>query len=144
MEQSPSWEANRFADGQEIPRISWNSRVYYHIHKCPQSVPILSQLDPGHTHTSHFLKINLNFIFPSTPGSPKWPLSLRFPHQNPVHASPLPIRTTCPTHLNLLDFITRTVLGEGYRTLLSSLFSFLHSPVTSFLLGPHILLNTLF
>ena len=31
------------------------------------------------------------------PGSPKWSLSLRFHHQNPVYASPLPpIRATCP------------------------------------------------
>ena len=26
----------------------------------------------------------------STSGSTKWPLSLKFPHQNPVHTSPLP------------------------------------------------------
>ena len=26
-----------------------------------------------------------------------------------------PIRATCPAHLILLDFITRTILGEGYR-----------------------------
>ena len=25
-----------------------------------------------------------------------------------------PIRATCPAHLILLDFITRTILGEGY------------------------------
>ena len=32
----------------------------------------------------------LNIILPSTPGSPKWSLSLRFPHQNPVYATFLP------------------------------------------------------
>ena len=53
-----------------------------------------------------------------------------------------PIRATCPAHLILLDFITRTMLGEEYRSFSSSLCSLLHSPVTSFLLGPNILLNT--
>ena len=35
-------------------------------------------------------------------------------------------------------------IGEQYRSLSSSLCSFLHSPVTSSLLGPNILPNTLF
>jgi len=30
--------------------------------------------------TSHFLKIHLNIILTSMPGSLKWSLSLRFPH----------------------------------------------------------------
>ena len=94
MEQSPSWEANWFSANQEIPQILWNTKVHYRIHKCPPPVPILSQLDLVRTPTSHFLKIHLNIILPSTPGSSKWCLSPRFSHWNPVYASPLPI-TSC-------------------------------------------------
>jgi len=56
-------------------------------------------------------------IIPTTPGSPQWSLSLRFSHQNPVQASPLPVRATCPAHLIFLDLITRANLGEEYRSL---------------------------
>ena len=144
MEQSPSWEANRFSASQEIPRILWNPKVHFPSHKCLPPAPILSQLDSVHTPTSHFLKIHLNIILPSMSGSPKWSLSRRFPHQNPVYASPLPHTCYMPRPAHSSCFVTRTVLGEEYRSLSSSLCSFLHSPLTSSLLGPNILLNTLF
>jgi hypothetical protein len=139
MEQMPSWAANRFEASQEIPRILWNPKVHYRIHKCPPTVSILSQFNSVHTPTSYFLKIHLSIIFPSMPGSPQWSLYPHVSHQNPVYTSPHPIPTTCPAHLILLDFITRTIVGEQYRSLSSSLWSFLHSSVTSSLLGPNIL-----
>jgi len=90
VEQSSSWEANQFSGSQEIPHILWNPMVHSCIHKCPPLVPILSQLSSVHTPTSYFLKIHLDIIPPSMPGSPKRSLSLRFLHQTPVYASFVP------------------------------------------------------
>ena len=85
MVQSPSWEANWFAASQEIPRISRNPKVHYRTHKRPPPVPTLGQPNPVHIPTSHLLEIHPNIIHPSTPRSPQWSPSLRFPHQDPIH-----------------------------------------------------------
>jgi len=110
----------------------------------PHSQVPASQLHLVHTPTSHFLKIHLNIILPFTPGSSKWSLTPRFPHKT-LHIPLLsPIRATRPAHLILLDFITRKIFSEQYRSSSLPLCSFLHSPVTSSLLDLNILLNTVF
>ena len=123
MVQSPSSEANWFAASQEIPRISRNPNVHYHTHKRPPPVSILGQPNPVHIPTSHLLEINHNIIHPSMPRSPQLSPSLRFPHQEPIHP-PLLTYTRhmpSPSHPILVDFITRTILGEEYKSFSSSL-----------------------
>jgi hypothetical protein len=59
VERSTSWESNRFSASQEIPRSLPHLQV-------PATCPILSQLDPVHALTSHFLQIHSNIIRSST------------------------------------------------------------------------------
>ena len=144
MGHSPR-EANRFSAIQEILRIFWNQKkVHYLIHKCHPPVPILSQLDPVHiqhpTSWSSILILSSHLRL----GLPSGFFPSGFPTKTLYTPLLAPIRATRPAHLIHLDFITRTILGAEYRLLSSSSCSFLHSPVTSSLLGPNILLNTLF
>ena len=80
MVQSPYWEANCFAASPEIPRILCNPNVHSRTHKRPPPVSVLGQPNPVHIPTPHLLEIHPNIIHPSTPRSPQWFLSLRFPH----------------------------------------------------------------
>jgi len=71
----------------------------------------------------------------------KWFFPSRFPTKTLYTSLLFPECSTRPAHHILLDLITQTTWGYEYR---SSLCSFLHSPINSFLLGPNILLYTLF
>lgn len=50
MQQSPSLEAKRFSDTQEIPRILWKLKVHYLFRKSATPVPILSHINPVLVH----------------------------------------------------------------------------------------------
>ena len=108
---------------------------------CPYPAPARSSPYPPHPTSWKSILILSSHLRPNLPGGL---FHSGFPTKSLYTSYPSPIRATCPAHLILLDFITRTILGEEYRALSSSLCSFLHSPVTSSLLGPNILLNTLF
>ena len=117
MVQSPSWEANWFAAIQEIPRISRNPKVHYRTHKRPLHVPILSQPNPVHIRISHLLEIHPNISTHLRLGLPSGLFPSGFPTKTLYTPLSSPIRATCPTHLILLYFITRTILGEEYKSL---------------------------
>ena len=86
------------------PFLSWASPVQS-IYPHPTSILILS------TH----LRLGLSGgLFPSG-----------FPTKTLYTPISSPIRATCPAHHILLDFITRTILGEEYRSFSSSLCSLL-------------------
>jgi hypothetical protein len=142
MEQSPSSEANRSSASQEIPRVLWNSKVHYRIHRSPPPVPILSHINPGHAIPYHFFKIHLILSSHQRLGLPSGLIPSGLPTKTLYAPLPSPIRATCPAHLILLDLITRIIFDE-YRSLSSYLRRLLHSPVTSSLLGPNILLHVL-
>ena len=115
MVQSPSWEANCFAASQEIPRISRNPKVHYRTHKRPPPVSILGQPNPVHIPTSNLLEIHPNIIHPSTPRSPQWSPSLRFPQHDPIHPPLLTHTRHMPSPSHSTQFYHPHNIGWGVQ-----------------------------
>jgi hypothetical protein len=75
MGQSPSLEASSHLASGEIPWILLNLKVHYCLHKC---LPLTPSRARGVQSTTPLPKIHSNIIFPSTPMSSEWSLSLFF------------------------------------------------------------------
>jgi len=105
-------------------------------------VRILSQINPVHAPTLHHLKINLTFTLSSTPVSSTRSLCFRFHHQKPIclYYPPHTYYMSNQSHYSRCNHLNNIC----YRSFNSTSCSSLHSPVTSSLLGPNILLTTLF
>jgi hypothetical protein len=132
--QSPTWEAYTHSSSEEIPRLFWNPKVHYHVHKSPSLVPILSQIKPVHTFSPCFCEIQFNIILPAMPRSSVWLLLNRFRDKNRVYISCLPMRATRSADLILLYVFTLTIFGEAYKSRSSSLCSLFQPPPTMFIL----------
>ena len=98
---------------------------YYH--NRPPPVPILSQFNPVHASSSHYLKIN--FVPNSHPrhGLPSGFFPWGLPHQNPVCTSPVRDTFHLPANRILFDSINRILIGEVQMSQSPSLRSLLHT-----------------
>ena len=116
---------NKSSASQEIPRILWDPKFHYRIHKSLPTVLILVQLNLIHAFLSHFLKIYFNIVLPSIPRSSKWSFSTKSPHQTLYTSLLSPMTSTCPTRLVILYFITQILLvrSTNHKTPLYIVFS---------------------
>jgi hypothetical protein len=144
MQQNLSWEANQFSAIQKISHILWNPKAHCHINKCPPPVPIPSQINMVHTPTSHFLKTHLNIILPIYVWAFKEVCFPQvFPPKTCMHLSCLLyLLKPHPSHSTRFDHTINLWWAVHIIQLLIIQFS--PPPVTSSLLGSHILLSTLF
>jgi hypothetical protein len=114
MDLIPTRETVSCAVTQKLPSILMNPKIHFCVHKRLPLVPILSQINPVHTTSSHFSKIHFNIVHPPTSWS-----SQRFPSfqlsQYLICIPLLHIRAICPVHLIFLDLISLIILGEEYK-----------------------------
>ena len=138
MEQSSFWNPNGFSTSQEIPLILRNPKVPYCIYNCPPPVRILSQINSVRTLTFHFLKIHFIIIL--------GPPSGLFPSGLPTKTMYAPLLFPYVLHAPSISF---SILSSEQYSVSSTdhqapnyiVFS---TPLLPFLLGPNILLSTLF
>jgi len=140
-----SIEQNQFSVGHEIPPHFMEpeySILYSQVPTtCPYTEPAWSSPNPPHPTSWRPILILSYHLFL---GLPSGLFASDFFTKSLYMHLLSPICATCFIQLILLDVITRTILGEQYRSFSSSLCHFLHSLVTSSLSGPNTLLNTLF
>ena len=125
---------------KKFPAFLWNPKVHYRTHKrCHLSLSWPSPIQSTYPHPTSWRSI----LILSTHlrlGLPSGLFPSGFPTKTLYAPLSSPIRATCPAHLILLDFITRTILGEeSLRNCYCS-----NNTTEMTLLEVHILSNTQF
>ena len=111
----------------------WNPEVECWIHKGSPILPILSRTNTIPRIVNYLIKIHSNIVLPSTLRTSFRSLTCKFPVRILKAFLPTFILARWPAHLNCLDLIIMTILGEQYKLWSSSLWSFLPSPFSSLL-----------
>ena len=143
MEQSPSSEANNSQLVKKFPTFSGTGRFITALTTVRHLSPNTGLKKPVRASPSHFLKIVWILSSHLGIGLPSDLLPSGFPTKTVYTQLLAPIRATYLAHI-ILDLITRTIFGEEYRSLSSTLCSLLCCPVTPSLLAPDILLSIVF
>jgi hypothetical protein len=116
MEQSPSWEANRFSASQEIACILWKWRFITAFTSTRHlSLSWASSIHsmPRHPTCWRFILILSSHL---CLGLPRCLISSCFTTKTVCPPLLFPIHATWPTHLILLNFTTRKLLDKKYKS----------------------------
>jgi hypothetical protein len=142
VQKRPSWEANWSSSNQAIPSILWTPKVHYRIHNSPPPVPILSQIDPVHAPPppTHVSKINFIITLRLRLGLPSGFLPSGFPTKTLYAPRFSPISATSPPSQSFR--FDHPNICWGLKS--TELLVMQSSPLACYLLGPNILLSTLF
>jgi hypothetical protein len=120
MELSPSWKASSWPTTQQLPNTVGN----------PQQPSIGPQPEPYQSIPFHLIYDPFSIIHPNTSSSSYLSLPFWFCKQIPICISLLLIRSTCNTHLNLLQFIFMIIPSDVYIFWSCSLWSILNPNIT--------------